>query len=156
MEDSWSDIRILSTKWSPHCASSIGVSISDAPKLNFPMYAAKSLFFAQNWNMYYGKAIFFKITHLFSSHISPRIGFLALKWRRRQIAPESAFRSAQITSRWSRYCSPWSWIRSFGVTMARRTFISHFQVAQYPISSILHKNSVYLEATLPHVGYQNA
>ena len=34
--------------------------------------------------MYYGQTTFFKITHLFSSHISPRIGFLALKWRRHQ------------------------------------------------------------------------
>ena len=56
--------------------------------------------------MYYGQTTFFKITHLFSSHISPRIGFLALKWRRRQIAPKSAFRSAQITPRRFRYCPP--------------------------------------------------
>ena len=149
------DSRILFTN---QYASSIEVSISDAPKLNFRMYAAISLFF-HRIDMYYGKSTFFKIINLFSSLISPRIGFLALKWRRhqgvrsppnplsdqRKSLPDDAD-IAPHSLRYTHLASPW---------LAER-FMGHFQVAQYPISSILGENSVYLEATLPHVGYQNA
>ena len=109
--------------------------------------------------MYYGTSTFIKITHLFSSLILPRIGFLALKWRRHQgvrspCNPSSDRRKslpddfdiAPHSLIYTRLASPW---------LAER-FINHFQVAQYPISSILGENSFYLEATLPHVGDQNA
>ena len=54
------------------------------PKIEFSNVCSDIIIFSQNWDMYYGKSTFFKITHLFSSLISPRIGFLALKWRRHQ------------------------------------------------------------------------
>ena len=55
-----------------------------SPKIEFSNVCSDIIIFSQNWYMYYGKSTFFKIIHLFSSLISPRIGFLALKWRRHQ------------------------------------------------------------------------
>ena len=147
------DSRILFTN---QYASSIEVS---RPKIRFSNVCSDIIICSQNWDMYHGNSTFFKITHWFSSLISPRIGFLALKWRRHQGVrsppnPLSDRRKslphdpdiAPHSLRYTHLASPW---------LAER-FISHFQVAQYPISAILGENSVYLESTLPHVGDQNA
>lgn len=48
------------------------------PKIEFSNVCSDIIIFSQNWDMYYAKSTVFKITHLFSSLISPRIGFLAL------------------------------------------------------------------------------
>ena len=59
IEDSRPDSWILSTKQPLHFWSSIGVSISEAPKAEFLNVCSEIITFPENWQMYYTKSILF-------------------------------------------------------------------------------------------------
>ena len=58
IKDSRSDPQILSTKRPRHFASSIGVSISEAPKAKFSNVCSEIVTFSEIWRMYQAKSLF--------------------------------------------------------------------------------------------------
>ena len=59
IEDSRSDPQILSTKRPLHFWSSIGVSISEAPKAEFSNVCSEIVTFSENWRVYLTKSLLF-------------------------------------------------------------------------------------------------